>query len=115
MSRIELHSKPALQGAALRGAGAASAVALRTALLLRVAFYANLATIATSVLLWYLTDNALETWCQQSSFRKDPGTSPGYASEDEELKSLYQALGEVTSSPGAPGTAPAADPAPGGA
>jgi hypothetical protein len=103
-------SNQALQKFALQRAGAASVVALRTAVLLRVVLYANLAGIALSVLLWYLTDDALETWCQKSSFRKNPGTSPGYASEEEELKHLYEAFNEVTSSSGIP----AADPAPGG-
>jgi hypothetical protein len=105
MSRIELHGNPALQGLALRSAGAASAVALQTALLLRIVACATWAGIAVSVLIWYLTGDALETWCQKSTFRKNPGTTQGYVSEAEELKSLYQALGEVTFSSGAPGSA----------
>lgn len=85
------------KGALTLAAGARFlAVAGRLAFMLRVLACATWVTIGISILIWVLTDNELEDWCEKSSFRKNPKPDDAtYSSDAKELEALYTAFNEV--------------------
>jgi hypothetical protein len=68
----------------------------RTALLMRVVVCTTWVGIGLSLLIWFLSDSAMEKWCGKSSFRKNPRQGDDrYEDEAAELKAFYQAFQET--------------------
>jgi hypothetical protein len=68
--------------------------AARTVYLLRALTCTTWVTLALTLAIFIFTDDALEDWCQKSTFRKDP-KDESFKTDAEELASLYQAFAEV--------------------
>lgn len=75
---------------------AAGAAVARVAILIRVVGSVTWVSIGLTILLFVVADNALESWCDKSSFRANPKPSDdGLADEGRELEGLYLAFNEV--------------------
>src|SRR5690606_26919388 len=90
----------ALQGMA-RGAywltrPAAGALVVRVVILVRVAACLTWVSVGITVLMFVLADDALEGWCDKSSFRNNPTLKERvFDSQENELEALYVAFDEV--------------------
>lgn len=97
------YASPLLEKAAVRYAGSAAinvasrmaawAFAARAGLMLAGVGF-SVATLAISVAIWYFSDDALQDWCEESAFGKQPQRKR-FGSASAQMKALETALLDV--------------------